>query len=237
MRLGVNIDHVATIRQARKTDEPQPLKAALIAEQAGADQITIHLRADRRHIQDGDARTIKSNIRIPLNIEMSVKKEMRELAARIKPHKVTLVPERRTEVTTEGGLDVIKKSNLIAKFQKAMDPRFTSISIFVDPEIEQLKACIELDIKEVEFNTGCYADAKDQESREREIKRLQDACTFAASHGMVIAAGHGLTVKNLPPILKIKEIEELNIGHHIIAEAVFMGLDTKIRELIKFINR
>lgn len=236
MRLGVNIDHVATIRQARKTIEPDILKAALIAQKAGAHQITVHLRADRRHIQDEDLRVLKSNLSIPLNIEMSAKKEMREIATRIKPHKVTLVPERRNEVTTEGGLDVIKNLRAVQKFIAASkNGELFEIAVFVDPDIEQIKACIELGLKEIEINTGTYAECRSAEELQTQYSRLQKATILAHEQKMIVAAGHGLTIRNMHKILQIKEIEELNIGHHIISDAVFIGLETKVKEILQLI--
>ncbi|MCO4783072.1 MAG: pyridoxine 5'-phosphate synthase [Candidatus Cloacimonetes bacterium] len=235
-RLGLNIDHVATVRQARMTYEPSPLKAAILAQGLGVEQITVHIRMDRRHIQDDDVRVLKANLKIPLNVEMSTTKEMREFAIRLKPTKVTLVPEKKSEVTTEGGLNVIKKSRSIKTFIKETKKNKTLISVFIDPDIDMIEHTNKLGIDEVELNTGVYAEATSTESQAYELKRLQKAATFAKSLGLTVAAGHGLTTKNLDPILKIEEIEELNIGHHIIAQSIFVGLDYKIKEIQSLLN-
>jgi pyridoxine 5-phosphate synthase len=236
MRLGVNIDHVATIRQARKTIEPDLLRAALTAQKAGAHQITVHLRADRRHIQDEDLRILKNNLSVPLNIEMSVKKEMRDIAVKTKPHKVTLVPERRNEVTTEGGLDVIRHIRAVKKFIEASgNMSIFDLAVFVDPEIEQIQACIDLGLKELEINTGSYADCRSAEELQNQLLRIKNAAAFACQNKMAVAAGHGLTMRNMDQIIKIREIEELNIGHHIIADAIFVGLQAKVEEILDFI--
>lgn len=238
MRLGLNIDHVATLREARKTTEPDLLKAALIAEGLGVDQITVHLRSDRRHIQDLDLKVLKANIKIPLNIEMSTTEEMREIAAQIKPDKVTLVPERIDEITTEGGLNVKNNTKSVKSFYEELNAisSNTVISIFVDPCEQQIKACHDLGIKEIEINTGQYSEATQAEDIKIEIERISDASRIASSLGMEVAAGHGLKESNMPPILKIKHITELNIGHHIIADSIFLGLNVKIEQILKLIK-
>ncbi|PCJ21270.1 MAG: pyridoxine 5'-phosphate synthase [Candidatus Cloacimonadota bacterium] len=235
-RLGLNIDHVATLRQARMSNEPSPLKAALIAQSLGVEQITVHIRVDRRHIQDEDVRVLKANLNIPLNVEMSTTKEMREFAKKLKPTKVTLVPEKKSEITTEGGLDVIKKARSIKTFVKETQKNKTLISVFIDPDIDMINHTHKLGIDEVELNTGVYAEANSIKTQKIELERLQKAAQHAKSLGLYVAAGHGLTTKNLNPILQIKEIEELNIGHHIIAQSVFMGLDNKIKEIQNLLN-
>ncbi len=236
MRLGLNIDHVATLREARKTDEPDLLRAARVAENLGVEQITVHLRADRRHIQDQDLETLKANLKIPLNIEMSTRKEMREIAARICPSKVTLVPERKAEVTTEGGLDVIKSRASIRRFQKTMKDYGVDLAIFVDPSPDQIRACHKLGIPEIEINTGVYADSPSPRQASQALMRIKYSPRLASDLGIQVAAGHGLTTKNLGPILEIKIIEELNIGHHIIADSVFTGLEPKLREILRLLR-
>lgn len=239
MRLGLNIDHIATLREARKTFEPDLLKAALLAEQLDVDQITVHLRGDRRHIQDSDLKILKSNLRIPLNVEMSTSKEMREIAANLKPQKITLVPEKRNEVTTEGGLDVIVSKASIMAFMKHLNQfsPSTAIAIFVDPSPHQIAACNDLNVSEIEINTGIYARATDLYEIQSEIERIRETARIATELGMEVAAGHGLREANLSPILEIDDIHELNIGHHIIADALFIGLPQKIKQVLKLIRK
>lgn len=238
MRLGLNIDHIATLREARKTFEPDLLKAALIAEQKGVDQITVHIRTDRRHIQDSDLKVLKSNLRIPLNVEMCISDEMQSIASKLKPQKITLVPERANEITTEGGLDVCLNKHTILTFLKHLETTSpsTTVAIFVDPSTEQIEACDELSIREIEINTGKYSDASDIYDIQAEIERIQHSAKLASSLGMEVAAGHGLREANLKPILEIREIHELNIGHHIIADSVFMGLPKKIQQIMDLIK-
>lgn len=239
MRLGLNIDHIATLREARKTFEPDLLKAALIAEQKGVDQITVHIRSDRRHIQDADLKILKSNLRVPLNVEMCISSEMQSIASKLKPDKLTLVPERANEITTEGGLDVCLNKHVIIPFLKHLESTSpsTTIAIFVDPSPEQIEACHELSITEIEINTGKYADASDVYDIQAEIERIRKSAKMAKSLGIEIAAGHGLREANLKPILEIEEINELNIGHHIIADSIFVGLPKKIQQIMDLINR
>ncbi len=238
MRLGLNIDHIATLREARKTTEPDLLQAALIAEKLGVDQITVHLRSDRRHIQDIDLQVLKANIKIPFNIEMSLTTEMREIAAKIKPDKLTLVPERINEITTEGGLDVISNRQTIERFKDYLSAASenTLIAIFVDPSKEQIDACKELGIEEIEINTGQYAEANNTKDIKFEIERIKYASKTASKLGIEVAAGHGLNESNLPAILQIEEIKELNIGHHIIADSIFLGLNVKIERILKLLK-
>lgn len=238
MRLGLNIDHVATLREARKTTEPDLLRAALIAEKKGVDQITVHLRSDRRHIQDQDLEVLKANIKIPLNVEMSTSNEMLEIAAKIKPNKITLVPERVNEVTTEGGLDLLKQGFTVESFCKHLSQTSpaTVVSVFIDPCEKQLNQCNLLGIKEIEINTASYAEASDLEEIQAELKRISDVSKIASNLKMEVAAGHGLKESNIPAILKIKEIQELNIGHHIIADSIFLGLDVKILKILSLLR-
>ncbi|MBT3784087.1 pyridoxine 5'-phosphate synthase [bacterium] len=236
MRLGVNIDHVATLRQARQTFEPDPLRAALIAQDVGVDQITVHLRMDRRHIQDDDLEVLKSKLKIPLNVEMSTRTEMRDIACRICPSKVTLVPERRNEVTTEGGLDLSSSKTEVSRFLETVGAKGIEVGIFLDPDFAQIELVAKLGIPEIELNTGSYADAPDSKSTQKELIRIQESAELARSLGLKVAAGHGLTVTNLPPILKIDSIEELNIGHHLVADSVFMGWEPKLRQVLSMMR-
>ncbi len=236
-KLGVNIDHVATVREARKIDIPDPVYAAVIAELAGADGITIHLRGDRRHIKERDVELLSKFIKTRLNIEMASTSEMFEIACKIKPFSVTLVPEKKEEVTTEGGLDVILHQSVL----KTLIPEYKShnikVSIFVDPDNEQIKRCIKLNADIVEINTGKYAEAEDERERELELEKIKNAARFAAKSGLNVAAGHGLNYRNVKPIAQIPEIEELNIGHAIIAKAIFIGLDKAVREMKELIKK
>ena len=240
MRLGVNIDHVATVRQARRTFEPNPVFAALIAQQAGADQITLHLREDRRHIQDRDLELIKELITVPVNLEMAPTQEMKEIALRVKPDRVTLVPERREEITTEGGLDVVSLKDYLKDFIKAFKGAGIEVSLFIDPQEDQVRASAEVGADAIELHTGEYAnlwnDHKFKEAKE-EIKRLRRAGELAKSLGLRVYAGHGLTYQNVKEILSLSDIvEELNIGHSIVANAVIFGFERAVKEMLKLIK-
>ncbi|MBI4003587.1 MAG: pyridoxine 5'-phosphate synthase [Candidatus Omnitrophica bacterium] len=232
MRLGVNIDHVATLRQQRKGTFPDPLEAALVCERAGASSIVCHLREDRRHIQDDDVRRLKRAIHVPLNLEMSVAEEIVRAALSIRPSQVTLVPERRQELTTEGGLDVVRLTRrlrpLVAKFQD----EGISVSLFVDPDGAQVDASRSAGARIVELHTGRYAQARTTASRERELNALIRAAEHAASLGLAVAAGHGLDYDNIEPITAIAPIEEVNIGFSIISRAVFVGLEQAVKEMV-----
>ncbi len=232
VHLGVNIDHIATIRQARKTYEPDPVEAAFIAEKNGADSITIHLREDRRHIQDRDLRILRQTITTRLNLEMGMADEIIAIALEVKPDQVTLVPERREEVTTEGGLDIIgqfeRVEEVVEKFHKAE----IAVSLFIDPELEQIEASHKSGAKIVELHTGTYANwYSDETSRESELEKLIIASHAAGRHGIRVNAGHGLTYHNVAEIAAIKEMHELNIGHSIISRAVMTGLPQAVREM------
>ena len=233
MRLAVNIDHIATIREARKTDEPDPVAAAMICELAGAQGITVHLRGDRRHIQDRDVELLRRTVTTHLNIEMAATTEMVRIAQTVKPHQVTLVPERRDEVTTEGGLDVVLHAGNVEKVVAQLLDARIDVSIFVDPDLEQIRQCHKLRAPKVEINTGKYADAwKDGAgSWHAELEKVATAARAAKKLGLVVLAGHGLTYRNIDGIATIAEIEELNIGHSIISRAVLVGLDTAVREM------
>ena len=229
--LGVNIDHVATLRNARGTSYPDPVLAAGLAEQAGADGITIHLREDRRHITDRDVEILRQTLQTPMNLEMSVTEEMVAIACRIKPHFVCLVPEKRTEVTTEGGLDV---AGQLAKVQAAISRLAevgTQVSLFIDADHAQIDAAVAVGAPYIEIHTGRYADATSTAEQLEELARIQEAARYAHGLGLRVNAGHGLHYHNVKPIAAIPEMEELNIGHAIIGRAVFEGLPAAVAEM------
>ncbi|MGZ5434167.1 MAG: pyridoxine 5'-phosphate synthase [Thermoanaerobaculia bacterium] len=232
MRLAVNIDHIATIREARKTDEPDPVAAAMICELAGAQGITVHLRGDRRHIQDRDVEILRRTVTTHLNIEMAATTEMVRIAQTIKPHQVTLVPERRDEVTTEGGLDVVLHSGNVEKVVHQLVEARIDVSIFVDPDLEQIRQCHKLRAPKIEINTGKYSDAWKNGNWSTELDKIATAARAAKKLGLVVLAGHGLTYRNIDGIASVPEIEELNIGHSIIARAALVGLDSAVREMV-----
>ena len=229
--LGVNIDHVATLRNARGTDYPSPLDAAFIAERAGADGITIHLREDRRHIKDQDVRDIVSNIHTRLNLELAVTSEMIDIACDVKPVSCCLVPEKREELTTEGGLDVAGNFNRLKDACSSLSSEGILISPFIDPDKEQIDAVKETGATLLELHTGCYADASSESDQLQEYNRITEAASYAHGLGLQVNAGHGLHYHNVEAIAKIPEIIELNIGHSIIARAVMTGLDTAVRDM------
>lgn len=235
-RLGVNIDHVATVRQARGVKYPDPVTAALIVELAGADGIVCHLREDRRHIQDRDLRLLREVIQTKLNLEMAPTKEMVRIALSTKPDVVTLVPEKREELTTEGGLDVVKNFNSLKKIINQLKRGGILVSIFIDPKRDQIKASEDLGADAIEIHTGRYADAQNKKQQDDELKKILDAVGEASKTDLKIAAGHGLNYTNVRRIAEIKEIEELNIGHSIIARAVLVGLERAVREMIALIR-
>jgi pyridoxine 5-phosphate synthase len=228
--LGVNIDHVATLRQARKSHYPSVVQAALVAEQAGADAITIHLREDRRHIQDRDVELLAETIGVRMNLEVAVTDEMLAIAERIHPADVCLVPERREELTTEGGLDVVGGQDRISKACERLGNAGIRVSLFVGPDLEQLEAAARCGAPVVELHTGCYAGARGQD-RDLELERLARAVAFGREQGLVVNAGHGLHYHNVQPVAALAGISELNIGHAIIARSVFAGLDAAVREM------
>lgn len=229
--LGVNIDHVATLRQARGTRYPDVLQAAFVAEQAGADGITAHLREDRRHIQDRDMYLLKQNIHTRLNFEMAVTDEMVQIACEIKPFACCLVPEKRAELTTEGGLNVIDNLNNVKRACEKLAQEDIEVSLFIDPEEAQIDAAIKSGAPVIELHTGAYADAKNRVEQIAELERIQRAAKYAHSQGLQVNAGHGLNFHNVQAICAIPEIVELNIGHAIIAQAVFSGLGKTVSEL------
>ncbi len=229
--LGVNIDHVATLRNARGTDYPSPLDTAFVAERAGADGITIHLREDRRHINDQDVRNIVSNIHTRLNLELAITNEMLDIACNVKPVSCCLVPEKREELTTEGGLDVAGHFSRLQQACSTLSAAGIVISPFIDPDKEQIDAVKEAGATMLELHTGCYADANDEAQQQHELERIAEAANYADSLGLQVNAGHGLHYFNVEAVAKIPEIVELNIGHSIIARAVISGLDAAVRDM------
>jgi pyridoxine 5-phosphate synthase len=236
-RLGVNIDHVATVRQARGIVYPDPVMAAGIVELAGADGIVCHLREDRRHIQDRDLRLLREVIQTRLNLEMAATEEMIRIALATQPNIVTLVPEKREELTTEGGLDVVKFFSPLKKTIQRLHKGEIPVSLFIDPQKDQIKASEDVGAEVIEIHTGHYCDAKTAALEDVELKKILDAVAEASHRNLRIAAGHGLNYVNARRIAEIKEIEELNIGHSIIARAVLVGLDRAVREMIESIRR
>jgi len=234
MRLYVNIDHVATLREARKTDEPDPVQAAAAAERAGADGITVHLREDRRHIQDADVVALARSVRTVLNLELGAHDEIVRLAARIKPFQATLVPEKRQEITTEGGLALRKGDrrlkNAIARLQGAG----IRVSLFIDPSLKTIDTARELGVPAIEIHTGRYAHT--WRRGDAALKELRRAATHAKQIGLAVHAGHGLTYENVKPVATIPEIEELNIGHSIVSNAVFWGLEEAVRRMVQLVK-
>jgi len=235
-RLGVNVDHVATLRQARRTTYPDPVTAAALAELAGAQQITIHLREDRRHIQDRDLRILRETCQTLLNLEMAATTEMVKIAYEYKPDVVTLVPERREELTTEGGLDVANQREHVAKIIKNLKDGEITVSLFIDPDLDQVRAAHKVDADRIEIHTGRYCEARNERERSRELSRIIDASKAAAKLGMSIAAGHGLNYDNVQPIARIQEIDELNIGHAIVGRAVLVGFERAVREMLELMR-
>jgi pyridoxine 5-phosphate synthase len=227
-RLGVNIDHVATLRNARGGLHPDPVRAAIAAALAGADGITAHLREDRRHIRDEDVPAIMSATGLPLNLEMAATDEMAEIALRLRPHAVCLVPERRQERTTEGGLDVAGDIARLSRYVPALAAASIRVSLFIGPEPAQIRAAAKVGAQVVELHTGAYAEAGDAAL---ELRRLRDGAALAAALGLEVHAGHGLTFDNVPPVAALPEVAELNIGHFLIGEALFVGLDGAIRQM------
>lgn len=230
LRLGVNIDHVATIRNARGGDHPDPVEAALAAAVAGADGITAHLREDRRHIRDEDIEALMKRLTIPLNLEMAATEEMLEIALRHRPHAACIVPEKREERTTEGGLDAAGQDNHLRPFVARLGQANIRVSLFIEPEPRQIDAAIRLRAPVVEFHTGRYAHL-DGEARATELRRIADAAALAAKNGIEPHAGHGLSYDNVQPVAAIPQLKELNIGHFLIGEAILSGLGTTVRRM------
>ena len=230
LRLGVNIDHVATVREARGSAYPDPVRAAKLAEAAGADGITAHLREDRRHISDADIERLSRELHIPLNLEMAATDEMLAIALGAKPHAACIVPEKREERTTEGGIDAAGQHNRLAPLVRQLGAARIRVSMFVEPDKTQLDAAKALGAPVVELHTGAYCDASG-EQRERLLQKLREGAAYGASIGLEIHAGHGLTYDNVKPIAAIPEIRELNIGHFLVGEAIFVGLENSIRHM------
>ncbi len=230
VRLGVNVDHVATLRQARGTPYPEPVYAALLAQDGGADQITVHLREDRRHIVDRDLPLLRSTLEVPLNLEMAATPEMQRIALGLRPSRVTLVPERREERTTEGGLDAAGQHNRLAPIVSRLADAGIRVSLFIAPEERQIEAALRLRAPVVELHTGEYAHAAG-EARAAELKRIADMAALAAKNGIEPHAGHGLTFDNVQPIAAIPQLAELNIGHYLVGEAIFIGLAEAVRQM------
>lgn len=229
--LGVNIDHVATLRQARGTRYPDPLKAALDAEEAGADGITLHLREDRRHIQDHDVRRFRECLQTRMNFEMGVTEEMLAIAENLRPEHVCLVPEKRAELTTEGGLDVRGQEARIRAAVERLQRAGCQVSLFIDAEPEQIEAAHRVGAPAIELHTGRYADAQDPQTLARELARIRDGVACGLSHGLIVNAGHGLHYHNVEPVAAIPGVNELNIGHAIVAHALFVGFKAAVAEM------
>jgi pyridoxine 5-phosphate synthase len=231
LTLGVNIDHIATLRQARRTVEPDPIAAAVLAELAGADGITCHLREDRRHIQDRDVQLLRQTVRTRLNLEMAATSEMVDIALSIKPDYVTLVPERREEVTTEGGLDVAAQLAAYTAVVKQLQAASIPVSLFIDADSAQLEAAAHTSAEFIELHTGSYSEAKTELAQRKELEILAEGCRKAIALGLRVNAGHGLTYWNVRPVALIEGMEELNIGHTIISRASLVGMERAVREM------
>ena len=230
-RLGVNIDHVATVRQARRTIEPDPVWAAVLAELGGADVITLHLREDRRHIQDRDLRVLRRTAQVTLNLEMAAEPGVTEIALDVVPDQATLVPERREELTTEGGLDVIAHSQRIKTCVDQLRNVGIEVSLFIDPNVRQIEAARALGVNAVELHTGRYADATSPEQQDREFDALVEAGRHAVEEGLQLHMGHGLTYRNVARVAAIRGVSDLNIGHSIVARAIMVGFERAVREM------
>jgi pyridoxine 5-phosphate synthase len=235
LRLGVNIDHVATIRNARGGEHPDPVRAAFAAAAAGADGITAHLREDRRHITDDDIRRLKERLEIPLNLEMAATEEMLEIALRHRPHAACIVPEKREERTTEGGLDAAGQYNSLAYYVARLREASIRVSLFIEPDARQVEAALRLGAPVVEFHTGRYAHLQ-EEQRTEELRRLADCAGLAIKNGIEAHAGHGLTFDNVVPVAAIPQLTELNIGHFLVGEAIFTGLEESVRRMRGLMN-
>jgi pyridoxine 5-phosphate synthase len=235
-RLGVNIDHVATLRQVRLGREPEPVAAALMAQSAGASSITVHLRGDRRHIQDRDARVLREVLSVPLNVECAATPDAMESVIPIKPHWVTLVPETREELTTQGGLDVVFLQAHLRQFIRELHTSDIRVSLFIDPQTEQVKMASRLEADAVELNTGNYANLPRGADAAPELERLRESSRLASRLGLRVLAGNGLNTGNAPAIVVLPEIEELNIGHSIIARAVLVGMERAVQEMLAVIS-
>jgi len=235
-KLGVNIDHVATVRQARQIHYPDPVVAALLAEEAGADSIVAHLREDRRHINERDIRLLKSALTVALNMEMSIAPDIVAIALKVRPPRATLVPEKRKELTTEGGLDLAKQYSRVRTAVDKLTAKAIEVSLFIDPVKRQIDKAKAMGVPAIEFNTGGYCQAKTKTAQVRELGKIKEAVIYAGECGCFVAAGHGLDCEKIKPLLKIRGIEEFNIGHSIIARSVFVGMMEAVKEMIDVIN-
>ena len=235
IKLGVNIDHIATIRQARRTFEPDPVIAAPLAVLGGADIITVHLREDRRHIQDRDVRLLREVVFTKLNLEMSIAREIMDIAIKTKPEQVTLVPEKRQEVTTEGGLDVVSQKKVLVDIVKRFTDAGILVSLFIDPEENQISASKDVGAQYIELHTGNYANAKDDISKSKQIEKLEAGVKIAQKLRLRVNAGHGLTYQNVGMIVESLDVEELHIGHSIVSRAVFVGIQKAVSEMKELI--
>jgi pyridoxine 5-phosphate synthase len=236
-RLGVNIDHVATLRQVRRANEPDPVHAAMAAELVGAHGITVHLRGDRRHIQDRDVEILRRVVKTRLNLEMASTQEMVKIALTIKPDQATLVPERREEVTTEGGLDVVLNSVQLKPVVRTLTEGGVHVSLFVDPDLQQVKEAHKISAPAVEINTASYAEAGNDRARDDALRKIADAARLGRKLGLVVHAGHGLTYQNVGALAALAEISELNIGHAIVSRAMLVGIERAVREMIDAMGR
>jgi pyridoxine 5-phosphate synthase len=236
MKLGVNIDHIATLRQARGTQYPDPAVGALLCEYAGANSIFAHLREDRRHIQERDIFLIRNVIRIPFNLEMSVNADIVNIALELDPYQATLVPEKRKELTTEGGIDLIKNYRRVERAVKYLQDKGIVVSLFIDPIKAQIEKAKILAVENVEINTGKYSEAKSLHKQKVELKKIKEVARYAKNLGFFVAAGHGLDYKNVKEIAKIKEIEELNIGHSIVCRSMFVGIAAAVEEMLSLVK-
>ena len=236
IELGVNVDHVATVRQARRTTEPDPVTAAAIVELAGAHGITVHLREDRRHIQDRDLTVLRQTVTVKLNLEMACEEEVVDIACRTKPDQATLVPERREEVTTEGGLDVLGQQFRVAEVVARLRDAGISVSLFLDPDPRQIEVAAEVRADAVELHTGQYALAKPGPQQHKELETLKTAGAKVCQCGLVLHAGHGLTYRNVQPVASIDRMHELNIGHSIVARAIMVGFERAVREMKRLVS-
>ncbi len=236
IKLGVNIDHTATLRQARMGDEPDVLQAALVAEKAGADGITVHLREDRRHIQDSDVYNIKKHIAIPLNLEMACSDDIISIACDVLPNTCTIVPEKREEITTEGGLDAVSQYELVSNTTKSLQAKGIKVSLFIEPDFLQIDVAKKMGAEYIEIHTGRYANTSNQEQA-LELERIKKAAEYAHSLGLIINAGHGLNYTNTQAVAELPYMHEFNIGHSIISRAVFTGLSDAVKEMKNIIRR
>ncbi len=235
-RLAINVDHVATVRQARRVQEPDPVTAAALAELAGADGIVVHLREDRRHIQDRDLEVLRQTVKTRLNLEMAATEEMVRIALKTRPHVVTLVPEKRMELTTEGGLNVREQKSHLQKIIPRLQDGGIIVSLFIDPDLQQVRASQELKTDCVEIHTGSFAEAQSPGQQEQELNRIEEAAVLAEELGMTVHAGHGVDYRNILRLRDIPEIEEFSIGHAIVARAVLVGMERAVRDMIALVK-